>query len=740
MSRQPAHAPYNFVPLPEKVVPAEPLPDHDRYHTDRHSGYFTVTLTTETPLYIRGMLTEAEAAQADQYKNKPDFFQRNGKPVIPGSSLRGMLRSLVEIVAFGKMGRVSNKPKIFFRAVAAKADDPLGEDYKSTLGQLGRYVEAGFLERDGDKWFIRPAAKQQGKTFAKVRDLDDRGNVAEAVSRLQGIIHLNSADYRVQYLDVMLAEPPQSGRAGLRASVRTPRQGERRDGVLVCTGNMAESSSESRGRVKTGRKNFVIVFEADARSPRVQIDPQAVEDYRDGLTPFLQEPPFDPEFGCLVAGRPVFYIPPRSGEGEMVIYFGHAPFFRIPATLTETKDGKRAVRAVTPRDFIPAAVRERPDHYDMAEAIFGYVDKAKETKDIPQGDKRRAYASRVSVSDAVVDKAPNGFYEREFIPKILGGPKVTTFQHYLEQPEEAYRSKAALHHYATTKPRSPKLRGHKLYWRQRDTTIGDVEQRDAEALKKIQQGSDTQHTRMKPVKAGVTFSFTVRFENLTDAELGALAWALYLPCSAEHRHQLGMGKPYGMGVVKLTPTLHLIDRQARYQQLFDGDGWATAADKVAADEYIKAFEGYICEKMNHSGTFADHERIRELCVMLTPQERRADFAYMKIETENEYTDRPVLPRPSEVKGVQGVRAAVIQPQAAAFEIGDVVFGTVAGSFPANTPFKVKLDAQYGGQVVTVQGDSTARNDNNIVYLEFTEGEPPFKPIRAKDAKARLKQS
>ncbi|MCE7946713.1 MAG: TIGR03986 family CRISPR-associated RAMP protein [Chloroflexi bacterium CFX4] len=645
-----AHAPYNFVPLPDKVVPAEPLPDHDRYHADQHSGHFTVTLTTETPLYIRGMLTEAEAAKAEQHKNKSDFFQRNGKPVIPGSSLRGMLRSLVEIVAFGKMGRVSDKPKIFFRAVAARSDDPLGENYKNTLGPLGRYVEAGFLECDGDKWFIRPAAKQQGKTFAKVRDLDERGNVAEAVSRLQGIIHLNSADYRVQYLDVMLAESLQSGRAGLRASVRTPRQGEQRDGVLVCTGNMAESSGESRGRVQTGRKNFVIVFEADARLPRVQIDPQAVKDYRDGLTPFLKEKPFDEEFGCLVAGRPIFYIPPRSGEGEMVIYFGHAPFFRIPATLTETKGGKRTIRAVTPRDFIPEALRERSDHYDIAEAIFGYIGKAEEAKDIKQGDKRRAYASRVSVSDAVVADDSKDFYEREFIPKILGGPKVTTFQHYLEQPEEAYRSKAELHHYATTKPRRPNLRGHKLYWRQHGTTINDVEQKDLEALKKIQQGSDTQHTRMKPVKENVTFKFTVRFENLSAVELGALAWALYLPCSAEHRHQLGMGKPYGMGMVKLTPTLHLIDRQKRYVQLFEGDGWATAERRETADEYIKAFEEYVVSQLGIKHDFRAIDRIRELCVMLTPQERR--FEYMKIEKpDNEYTDRPVLPRPSEVKDV-----------------------------------------------------------------------------------------
>lgn len=85
-------------------------------------------------------------------------------------------------------------------------------------------------------------------------------------------------------------------------------------------------------------------------------------------------------------------------------------------------------------------------------------------------------------------------------------------------------------------------------------------------------------------------------------------------------------------------------------------------------------------------------------------------------------------------------AAVVQSQTSAFNISDVVSGVVAGKFPANTPFKVKLDARYGGQVVTAQGDNTARNDRNNVYLEFTGGEPPFKPISAKEAKNRLKQS
>lgn len=715
-----AHAPYNFVPLSDKVVEAESVPDHDRYYADRYSGYFTVTLTTETPLYIRGMLTEQEAREqaADQskHKDKPDFFQRNGKPVIPGSSLRGMLRTLVEIITFSKLTRVSNKPKIFFRAVAAKADDPLGGKYKEVIGSLGKNVRAGFLKRKGDEWWIIPAKANGKSTFDKVRDLEEDGHVAQSIRDVKNVIHLDQENYRVQYHDVVIKTKP--------LVVRSPSQGEKRNGVLVCTGNMAESSSASGGRVTTNRKNFVVVYEADPNARPLQIDSQAVEDYRDGLTPFLQEPPFDPEYGCLVDGRPVFYVQPPAGEN--VIYFGHAPFFRIAATLTE--NGKK--RAVTPCDMISDAVRDKPDHYDMAEALFGYTDKGQKQgngqQQPAQGDKQRAYASRVSISDAVVDGERSDFYEAEFVPKVLGGPKPTTFQHYLEQPREAYEDKSKLHHYATQP--TPKLRGHKLYWRQRPTTVADIREPDTSKY------GDTQHTRMKPVKTGVTFKFNVRFENLSAAELGALAWALYLPHSSEHRHQLGMGKPYGMGVVKLTPKLYLIDRRARYTQLFNGESWATAEREASEQPFIEAFEQYIVKQLGETRRYGDLPRICELKIMLTPRNRARTFTYMSIEPENEYTDRPVLPRPSKVVGSTCSGSASSESRAQ-HKVGEIVEGRITENAPANTPFKVRLDVEYGGAEVTVQGDSTTRAQGNRIYLQVVDDNPSFKPITRREADA-----
>jgi hypothetical protein len=61
--------------------------------------------------------------------------------------------------------------------------------------------------------------------------------------------------------------------------------------------------------------------------------------------------------------------------------------------------------------------------------------------------------------------------------------------------------------------------------------------------------SDKQRVSVRPFKTGVEFLFTVDFENLSDEELGLLLRTL---CPApETRHRLGIGKPLGLGSVKM---------------------------------------------------------------------------------------------------------------------------------------------------------------------------------------------
>lgn len=624
-----AHAPYNFVPLNDEnnMLEGELFLD-SCYAEGRHTGYFDVTLETKTPLFVRGM---RGADMPDDTKiNEP--FMLNGKPVIPGSSLRGMIRAIVEIITFGKMHFVDDAQKIFFRAVAAEKDDPQGQFYKKIMGNpnsethAGKNVAVGYLVHKDDKWFVQPAKPfDRNRPFALVKDK------ANVVQEVQGIRHLNSSDYCLARFEVSYQE-----NGGGINKVSTPKNPTQATAWLVCTGNMAQTQTSSQ-KIETERKNFVLVKKAHENKTNenktIPIPEHVIDDYKQGLTPFemgddeQSKDYFDKENGILKDGNIIFYVE----KDNQVIQFGHTPNFRVAHLNPEN-------RATSPRDFVPKKLLD-PYFTDYADAIFGYVS----DKDFkPTEERPVAYAGRVSFTSATYIC---GTIEKKKIIRVLSSPKPTTFQHYLEQPEGVNTPKKELTHYGKTgafyDKKGARIRGHKLYWRKQVTFDTLQEKEDGH---KDREKIDVP---MKPLREGLTFNFRVYFENLTDAELGALAWALSLPIDGGKTgyHMLGMAKPFGLGVVKLIPTLYLSNRQARYQTLFDeGGGWTKAESETDYNIYIEKF----CDELKaHGIDFIKQPRIREFITMLIHMANADDEQYQYM-TIDEYKHRPVLPRPHQV--------------------------------------------------------------------------------------------
>lgn len=242
---------------------------------------------------------------------------------------------------------------------------------------------------------------------------------------------------------------------------------------------------------------------------------------------------------------------------------------------------------------------------------------------------------------------------------MLAEPKPTTFQHYLVQNKDKGHDpdqKVKLAHYGAPTNQT-EVRGYKLYWIKGKSP-------DIRATEKEKE-HESQLTRIVPLNPGVRFRFKIRFESLHSAELGALLWALTLPGDAavDFCHRLGMGKPLGMGAVSFKDLrLNLTRREARYERLFDNDRWHTAAEPDQPDQHMAAFEKHILKALGYTDNqlsqvrLADMKRIQMLLAML--QWREGDEAwlektrYMAIEPDNEYTERPVLPDPLIVAGVQ----------------------------------------------------------------------------------------
>lgn len=259
-----------------------------------------------------------------------------------------------------------------------------------------------------------------------------------------------------------------------------------------------------------------------------------------------------------------------------------------------------------------------------------------------------------------------GFHPPQEIGRTRDGrPK---YQKFL-QDYEGGPNKGEAHEHTT-------LRGHKLYWHRGPSSQADIEVED-DYVRDVVMGrqepvpgrnaSEKQYTQIKPVAAGVTFTFDIRFENLSDTELGAILWALQLPGEqgGEYRHKLGMGKPLGMGSVHIKPELHLTDRTTRYRTLFDGNRWfAGEPDSKDIREFVDAYDHCILHKLTaheRDKATALHEtpRLRTLFKLFEwPGKSKEESRYMEIERRdakakrgkrNEYRDRPVLPMPIDTK-------------------------------------------------------------------------------------------
>lgn len=114
------HNPYNFVPAPPRNTGHSDLGDHpteaqDTFSLDRYSGRIRVRMTAKTPLLV----PDAEGVRESSagHKTYSLLVGRDGRPLIPASSVRGMIRSAYEGITNSRFGRFSenHKQKLQYR-------------------------------------------------------------------------------------------------------------------------------------------------------------------------------------------------------------------------------------------------------------------------------------------------------------------------------------------------------------------------------------------------------------------------------------------------------------------------------------------------------------------------------------------------------------------------------------------------------------------------------------------------
>lgn len=625
-----ATAPYNFIPLNKQFVPSPLSPeggfiDMDRYYSDRNSGYIDITVTNRTPLYIRSV---SKMGSESEYIN-PLFFSPAQVCSIPGSSLRGAIRNIFEIVTFGRFGFAENKT-FYYRTIASKSKK-LRSSYgckmtdRDASGNTGRYkMKAGLLYKKGRDYYIKTTE------FKPIEIKDSAKKIIEAchgeIRKSQNFYRINDDKYIVISGDM---------------------KGKKHDWIVYPNKDVGVQNSEKD----------IIISEKDIR------------EYKDDKTRGNVRDIFD-----NVENVPIFYVQWQDSHGKSRISLGHTPMFRLAYEKT-----------VFDHIYYPpieASITEdessmQPE-YDLTEVVFG---------------NEYDHAGRVFFEDAMLsEEDKDKVCEDIKIPMILSGPKPTSVQLYLEQKSddievlESYNDSAL-------------IRGNKLYWhrnvdfeeRKVSYDIGkkDLRKKIEKAIqndgcdpkKYIKENSDKfdielqglpekakkiiietirplseakkdekQHTIISPISVGAKFKGTIRFENLSDIELGALLFSINIKDGLCHK--LGMGKPLGLGSVKMYGRVHLSDRRRRYEDLFYEWRGVREANKIEVDKKMNAFEKYILSKVHNAGgkslrTIWDLDRLRELEKMLNFDKKPSfkDTKYMPLE---EFRDLGILPEPIKI--------------------------------------------------------------------------------------------
>lgn len=151
-------SPYNFVPLNREVF----FPDWakqvsmDIPFADGEDGIIKIDIKNESPLYIRnGHLSD----------NDPDrdfschiLTEKSGERLyfIPGSSLKGAIRNVMEVLSFAQMNRYDNDSFGMSRGFNKRLPD--NEKYMKLMADGA--VLCGWLRKDGnERYWLKPCGK-----------------------------------------------------------------------------------------------------------------------------------------------------------------------------------------------------------------------------------------------------------------------------------------------------------------------------------------------------------------------------------------------------------------------------------------------------------------------------------------------------------------------------------------------------------------------------------------------------
>lgn len=628
-----ATAPYNFIPLPDDVLPS-PLdetlrtlltdgngteksqlsPEETRavsqvFHAfrtqgKRYDGAITLSIENLTPLFIGG--------------TGKDTFAPTGTPMIPGSELRGLTKNLLKMITCGtwRASEDMMDQHLYYRSLMAPRSAPFNSGLhalyadkmtgESASGRVVKNAKPGFLVKRGRRYFIYPL-------------LDDERVHAIVIRDYMKSFHASDRDVRTS------AVRWQGHTAYVQVGLLSTRGLKTKDEIEEF---FRVTPPKQRNRIGKQYYKYFSIDDID-KAKGIEVPPEVLEEYRNdknrrGMDLVRQNhvigqaPTSIAGMAAFDAVIPCFYL----AEDGVIKAFGHGQSFRIPydhATM----------------DAVPGYLKAPV--VDFTDAMFGRTGKA------------LSWASRVAFEDAVATHTKGT--ESESLAQALMQPNPTSFQLYLAQDK-----KDELVHWDTPGAR---IRGYKMYWHQKNGHDWRARTAERTTLAKREEGSANLLKTITPLKAGATFAGRIRFRDLDEVELGALLRVFHLAENNEEiAYKIGMGKSIGLGSIRIVAELSLEGADA-YQTLFDGDGWQEPLQAADPAPFLAAYDAYV--KQAGSAVEESYTRIRAALSAMLDYRSTQQIAQWEPATaaingntddpsnhDTRFQNRNVLPTPQEV--------------------------------------------------------------------------------------------
>ncbi len=481
-------APFNFVPLNEKVFYpswAEQV-SHDVPFEDGESGVIDVSMTARSPIFVRDGSHEEE------------FCNHNGEYYIPSSSVKGMVRNVLEIMSFSKMSQGS------FNDSTYSVRD-LSDSTNFYMSEMKKPTNCGWLKKIGNDFVVEDCGlpgRVKHEEIDKVFNMDFAssfkkgkfGNKADDKRALKKykMIKSDNFTHNFKYL--------KSSQTGDK--IYTYDKNSSTKGTIVLTGQPS-GRDESR-KIPSGKVYEFIFFDS---KKEISLDKKTMDNF---LFAYFDkrstEPKESPDWTYwkkkIEKGEkiPVFF----QKSGANIAHFGLSYLYKLPYKYS-VEHG------------IPTSHKDSTD-LDLTQTILGYTNKTSALK------------GRVQFSHF---KADANAKELEIRKEILGTPRASYYPMYVKQHKG--------HLFTTFMDSGFNLSGRKRYPIHNGNKITKTEDT----------GNENVGTSFRPLKDGVVFSGKLRYHNLKKAELGAILSALTFHNTPNTYHHIGMAKSLGYGKISI---------------------------------------------------------------------------------------------------------------------------------------------------------------------------------------------